>query len=101
MNFASVASKAGQQLDRAGVFIGNQVYQGAGKLGKEVSANTAASIGKGVIGGAVALGTVGFATGLDDGIGRTAGGTICGAGLGAVGGAGVGAVAAAIAKGVR
>lgn len=96
-----IAGTVGNLLTDASGAVSYGAYKGLGKVGMNISLDTAQKLGVGIIGGAVAGGTLGVATNLDEGIGPTVGGSLKGVGLGAVGGAGAGAVAAAIAKGLR
>ena len=101
INAGKIAGSVGNFFTDAAGAVSYGAYKGMGKIGMNISLDTAQKLGVGVIGGAVAGGAIGTATNLDEGIGPTVGGSIKGVGLGAVGGAGIGAVAAAIAKGIR
>ena len=98
---ANIAGKVGNFITDAGASVSHQIYKGAGKVGKNITLDTAQKIGYGITVGGIGAGALGATMNIDDGLGETLSGTLTGAGLGAVGGAGIGAVAAAIAKGVR
>ena len=98
---ANIAGKVGNFITDAGASVSNQTYKGAGKIGKDITLDTAQKIGYGITIGGIGAGTLGATTNIDDGFGEMLGGTLAGTGLGVVGGAGIGAVAAAIARGRR
>ena len=99
MNVGRVTGAVGNFLTDAASATSYGIYKGTGKLGKQVSLNTAQKLGVGIIGGATIGGTIGTVTNIDEGIAPTAGGLVGGAGLGATSGASIGAIAAAIARG--
>lgn len=98
---ANITGKIGNFITDAGASVSNQIYKGAGKIGKDITLDTAQKIGYGITVGGMGAGALGATTNIDDGFGEMLGGSLAGTGLGAVSGAGIGAVAAAIAKGRR
>lgn len=101
LNAGKIAGSVGNFLTDASGAVAYGAHKGLGKVGMNISLDTAQKLGVGIIGGATAGATIGAVTNLDEGISPTVGGSLRGAGLGAVGGAGAGAIAAAIAKGIR
>lgn len=100
MKIGKLPGMVGNFLTDASGAASYGVYKGVGKLGGNITLDTAQKVGTGIVGGATVGAAAGLAMNIDEGIGSGASGSLNGAGLGAVGGSAAG-VALAIAKGLR